>query len=243
MMRGSISFLSVLLSFLALITFGQKKGEALSAAVMMEKVEKGFEGIKDFEVSIEATVDMERVRVPKMTGTLYFKRPDKIHFASANFMLLPREGIVVNPSVLRERYQPSLAGEEEIDGKKLFKLQLVAKTENIRPRQMQLWIDPARWTIARMETVPYQGRILRLTFDYELQGGKYWLPRTLSASFDVAVRDTSRQIELDVAAQPQFEQMRRPPRSGSITVTYSNYKVNTGLSDSIFERQQDPVKQ
>jgi hypothetical protein len=59
----------------------------------------------------------------------------------------------------------------------------------------------------------------------------------------VAVRDTSRQIELDVAPQPQFEQMRRPPRSGSITVTYSNYKVNTGLSDSIFERQQDPVKQ
>jgi len=242
-MRGSILLLTVLLSFLALTTYGQKKRGPPSAAEMMENVERGSEGIEDFEVTIEAAVSMERMRVPKMTGTLYFKKPDKIHFTSTNFIMVPREGIVVNPTLLRERYQPTLVGQEESDGKKLYQLQLAAKMEKVRPRQMSLWIDPSDWTIAKMETVPYQGRILRLTFDYELQEGKYRLPRTLHASFDVAARDTSRQFELDVAPPPQFEQMQRPPRSGSITVTYSNYKVNRGLSDEIFERRERPIKE
>ncbi len=242
-MRESILFLTAFLSFLALPACGQQKGEAPSAPAMMKNVEKGFEGIEDFEVTIEATVDMERMRIPKMTGTLYFKKPDKIHFVSANFMMVPREGIVVNPSLLRERYQPALVGEEEADGKKLYKLELAAKAEKVRPRQMELWIDPSNWTIVKMETIPYQGRILRLTFEYELQEGKYWLVRTLRASFDVAARDTSQQSELGVAPPPQFEQMRRPPRSGSITVTYSNYKLNVGLSDEIFERREGPVKE
>lgn len=242
-MRESILFLAVLLFFLVPPACAQREGEVPSAVAVMENVEKGFEGVKDFQVTINAAIDMERVRVPKMTGTLYFKRPDKIHFVSANFMMVPREGIVVNPSLLRERYQPALVGEEEVDGKKLYKLELTARTEKIRPREMQLWIDPSNWTIAKMESVPYQGRILRLTFDYALEGGEFWLPRTLDASFDVASRDTSGQSEGDEDQRPEFGRMRRPPRSGRITVTYSDYKVNVGLSDELFERQGGSVKE
>jgi outer membrane lipoprotein-sorting protein len=243
MMRESIFCLAALLSFLAAPACGQKKAEMPSAVTVMENVEKGFEGVQDFQVTIDAAIDMERVRVPKMTGTLYFKRPDKIHFASANFIMVPREGIVMNPSLLRERYQPVLVGEEEVEGKKLYKLQLTARTEKIRPREIQLWIDPSSWTIAKMETVPYQGRILRFTFDYELQEGKFWLPRTLQASFDVLARDTSGQSESEVEPPQGLERMRRPPRSGRITVTYSDYKVNVGLPDELFERQGGPVKE
>jgi len=243
MMSRSMLSLAASLALLSLTALGQKKGEVLAAAAMMENVERGFEGIRDFEVTIEATIDMERMRVPKMTGTLYFKKPDKIRFASTNFIMVPREGIVVNPSILRERYQPALAGEEENGGKKLYKLQLTAKAEKIRPRLMTLWIDPSNWTIVKMETVPYQGRILRSSFEYELQEGKYWLPRRLLTSFDVAARDTTRQFELEVEPPPQFEQMRRPPRSGTITVLYSSYKVNVGLSDEIFERREGTVKE
>lgn len=214
-----------------------------SASDILRNAERTTEGIHDFEVTIEAAVNMERVRVPKMNATMYFKKPDKVHFTSSSFVMVPREGIVVNPSLLRERYNAFVLGEESVEGRKLFKLQLAAKEAKTRLRQMLLWVDPSNWTIVKMESVPYQGRVLRLAFTYALEAGTYWLPRTLEASFEVAARDTSKRTELDMPEAPQWNEMQRPLRSGSITVTYSNYRVNVGLSDEIFERRDSPVKE
>jgi outer membrane lipoprotein-sorting protein len=231
---GVVLYLAVGVRGLAQVPSGSK---------ILQNVERTTEDIQDFTVTIEANVNMERVRVPKMAATLYFKKPDKIHFTSQNFVMVPREGIVVNPSLLRERYNPVVLGEDTIEGKKLHKLQLTAKDPKARSRQMLLWIEPSNWTIARMETIPYQGRFLRLAFTYGLEQGKYWLPQTLHATFENVLRDSTKRTELDMPESPQWNEMQRPLRSGSITVTYSNYKVNVGLSDEIFERRDRPVKE
>lgn len=217
---------------------GRCQAQAPKALEMLKNVEKGFEGVQDFIATIEAEVDMERVRVPKMNATMYFKKPDKVHFSSSSFAMLPREGIALNPSLLRARYEPTLLGEDTVDGKRLFKMQLTGKEQNVRARQLMLWIDPNAWTIVRMESVPYQGRVLRLAFAYALQAGSYWLPQTLKASFELAGRDTlQRQLDLDMQAPPQLDEMRRPIRSGTITVKYLDYKINVGLADDVFEKR------
>ncbi len=237
----------VVTGFLAVILFvpvqAQKKAPDVSAASMMLNVEKGFEKIRDFVATIEAEVDMERVRVPKMSATMYYKKPDKVHFSSANFAMLPREGIALNPTLLRERYEPKVLGHETLDGRDVHKLQLTAKEAKIRPAQLTLWIDPASWTISRMETLPYQGRVLRLQFTYASQAGGVLLPSTMKATFELATRDSSvRSLNLDMQAPPQFDEAPRPSRSGSITVKYLEYKVNVGLSDDIFEKRDEAPK-
>ena len=155
----------------------------------------------DFVATIEANVDMERLRVPKMKATLYFKKPDKVHFDAPGFAMLPREGVVLNPATLKARYNATVAGEESADGKKLVKLQLTGKDQNVRPRQLYVWIDQSVWTIAKMESVPYQGRILRLEFTYATQPGGYVLPQTLKASFESTTRDTTQHpLDIDMPA-------------------------------------------
>ena len=243
-MHRIYSVFVVLLSWLFVSSaLAQTNARESSALAVLQNVGRGFEGVQDFVVTIEANVDMERLRVPKMTATMYFKKPDKVHFTSANFVMLPREGIVLNPAVLLERYNPAMAGDEIFEGKKLTKLELKAKEPKVRPSKLQLWVDASTWTISRLETVPYQGRVLRLAFTYALQAGSHWLPQTMKASFEVMARDTlQRQFDLDMPA-PQFEEMRqRPSRSGSITVKYLDYKVNVGLSDEIFQRREDAPK-
>jgi|GEM_PF-484996 outer membrane lipoprotein-sorting protein len=219
----------------------QKESEA-SANVMMQNVAKGFAAVQDFTVSLSADVDMERVRVPKMTATLYYKKPDKVHVESPNFAMLPREGIVLNPSILSERYRPTLKGKEEIEGRELYRIALTAREARIRPAQLTIWIDRSNWTIARMESAPYQGRSLKLSMTHELHEGSMWLPRTLVASFESAVRDTTPTLDLNVQGIPEPDQPRRPPRSGKITVQYTGYKINTGLSDDLFEKKEPAVR-
>ena len=88
-----------------------------------------------------------------------------------------------------------------------------------------------------METIPYEGRTLSMIFTYECQQEKYWLPSKLVVSFasesDKAEKDSSLSID------NQFEGFQRSaPRSGKVTVVYSNYKINIGLSDEIFEKKE-----
>lgn len=217
--------------------------QAPKASDILRNVERVTEGVHDFVATIEVEVDMERVRVPKMSATMYYKKPDKIHFSSTNFAMLPREGIALNPSLLKERYVPKILGDEMLDGKNVHKLELTAKEAKIRPGQLILWIDPTTWTISRMETVPYQGRALRLLFTYASQAGGFLLPKTMKATFEIAVRDSSeKQLNLDMQAPPQFDEAPRPSRSGSITVKYLEYKLNVGLSDDIFEKRDEAPK-
>ena len=244
-MRWSTAILMVLLFCCAMpMASGQKKTQESAGSVILQNVGKGSEGIQDFVANIEAKVDMDRLRVPKMIATLYFKKPDKVHFDAPGFAMLPREGVVLNAGTLRSRYDATVIGEEAVDGKKLTKLQLTGKAQNIRPRSLLVWIDQTVWTIAKMESVPYQGRILRLEFTYATQSGGYVLPQTLKASFEATARDsTQRPLDIEMPNAPQLNELnQRVPRSGSITVKYLEYKINVGLSDEIFEKKENPPK-
>lgn len=221
------------------VTFAQKTFKTPPAEEMISNVAKGFGGVKDFVVDINAEIKMERMQIPKMAATMYFKKPDKIHFDSQSFLLVPREGIALNPTLLQERYSASLVGYDTIDSKSLYKLLLAAKEETTRLRQLYVWIDPSHWTISKIETIPYEGRTLSLLFSYELQQGKYWLPSTLVAAFGTVtgIEKSNR----DIVPQPaqQFEELQRAaPRSGMITIVYSHYRLNVGLDDALFEKKE-----
>jgi outer membrane lipoprotein-sorting protein len=245
MMRWMNAVLVVLLVCLAISpATGQKKSQVSAGSIVLQNIAKGSEGIQDYVATIEAKVEMDRLRVPKMSATLYFKKPDKVHFDAPGFAMLPREGVVLNAATLISRYNAEIVGDESIDGKKLQKLQLTAKEENIRPKQLFVWVDPAVWTIVKIESAPYQGRILKLEFTYETQQGGFVLPKTLKATFDSVVRDTTqRPLDLDMSNAPQLGELnQRATRSGSITVKYLEYKINVGLSDEVFEKKETPPK-
>jgi outer membrane lipoprotein-sorting protein len=244
MHRSQIVLIVLLVCYGLPMASGQKKSQESAGSVILQNVARGNEGIQDFVATIEAKVDMERLRVPKMNATLYFKKPDKVHFDSPGFAMLPREGVVLNVGALRTRYNATIVEEESVDGKKLLKMQLTGKDQVVRPRQLFVWVDQTVWTIAKMESVPYQGRILRLEFTYATQSGGYVLPQTLKASFESSGRDsTQRPLDLDLPNTPQLGDLnQRVPRSGSIFVKYLDYKINTGLSDDIFEKKENSPK-
>ncbi len=231
-----ISFLIFVLIWNA--SFSQKASVIPTANEILTKVVKEFDGVHDFITTIDAEVMMERVQIPKMNAIMYFKKPDKIHFSSQNFLLVPRDGIALNPAVLWERYDASYVGEDTIQSRKLYKLQLAAKDKKTRLRQLFIWIDPLHWTVAKTETIPYEGRTLSMDFIYERQQGNFWLPSKLVVTFGSTIEEEK--ISRDSTAQPteQFEQMQRSmPRNGSVIILYSNYKVNVGLDDAVFEEK------
>jgi outer membrane lipoprotein-sorting protein len=213
-----------------------------SGAEVLQKVVDGVEGVQDYEVSLEADVHLERVRIPRAKATMYFKKPDKVHFDSPSIAMMPREGIAFNSAAVLEQYTAEMVGGDTVQGKKAFKLQLAAKAPTARLRQLFIWINPENWTISRLQTIPHEGRILTMDFSYGFQDGKYWMPVSLTASFGILDEGGMKKPQVDSSSSPEtpLDQMQmRAPRSGSISITYSDYKINIGLSDEIFKPTQN----
>ncbi|MEK9138626.1 MAG: hypothetical protein AAB393_16000, partial [Bacteroidota bacterium] len=64
-----------------------------SGEEILKKVDVSFSGVQDYSVVLDITADMERMTIPPMQVHMYYKQPDKFHFESENFAILPREGL------------------------------------------------------------------------------------------------------------------------------------------------------
>jgi len=225
------------LGLCALFFLCSASARQISGSEILENVERNLAGVRDFVVNLEIDVNMDRLRMPRMKAAMYFKQPDKFHFDASDFAMIPREGIFLNARFLRDRYDIVLSGQETVAGKSIYKLQLAAKEISARIRQMHVFVDASNWTIARMEMAPVPGRVATFEFTYSHQQEAHWLPAQLVASFSTVERDSTVALpELAQEMTPRYNEMRRALRSGSITVAYTNYRINTNLPDDLFSR-------
>jgi outer membrane lipoprotein-sorting protein len=195
---------------------------------ILRNVEARLAAVHDYTVTLEVVADIERLNVPPMHATMYFKQPDKVHLDAEGFALLPREGLQQNVGKLLARYTVARVEGDSIDGIPVRKLTLEAKSGRDFPRSLTVYVNPQRWTMERIVTSGAADRVATVSFSY-VQVEGVWLPGAMTAAFELAPADST---GMDLPAAPFRPQQK--PRNGTVTVRYSNYRLNTGLSDDIF---------
>ena len=209
--------------------------QSISAAEILQKMKQQFDPVKDYTVTLNATVNMERMQIPEMIVTLYFKQPDKIHIESKNFAMVPKEAIALNPTQLIDKFDATIAGKEEKDNTTIYKLRLISKPEKGKPvRESYVWVDGSRWVVTHFESTPSDVRKISVDLEYVVLDGKYILPSKIAAKMDA-------QQPPDSSAEKMYSPQRMP-RKGNVTILYSDYRVNTGLSDEIFDKKKEGKK-
>jgi len=204
-----------------------------SGEEILKKVEANFPGVQDYTADLDITADIERMNVPPMHVRMYYKQPDKFQFDSEGFALLPRDGVAFNASKLLSRFSIEEVGEESSQGGKEFKLTLRAKGERAKTTRLQVFVDADNWKPTRILSSMFDGRSMNAVFRYEKQDG-YLMPSLLTVQFTSPPADTSDQAAgTDMVPLPRSQM----PRSGKVTIRYSSYKINTGLSDDIFNKK------
>lgn len=204
--------------------------QEVTAEKILQNVKANFDAVKDYTVQLTGTVNMERLKVPKMSVRLFFKQPNKFKTESKGTSFIPRNILDINPSDLLNKFDGSLMGTETADGKTLYKIRLITKPEKGKQvRESFIWVDKSNWTITRLEAFPTEGRKIEVTIESTTIDGKYVLPSRISARFDF-------EKNIDSLAERVYSP-NRVPRKGSAELIYSDYQVNTGLSDEFFERK------
>jgi hypothetical protein len=103
------------------------------------------------------------------------------------------------------------------------------------------WIDQKRDLIIKVESSrkPYGTFIIDLT--YELYEEKYNLPSYLEFTFTIDPSMIRRHRDMGGLEQNDESDKENKPetKTGKVYITYSNYKINRGLPDELFEEKKN----
>jgi hypothetical protein len=194
-----------------------------------------YSGLKDYTADVSVHFDIETFKAPDMQAKLYYKTPDKMKMESKRVFFFPKEGGYFNPSLFRkEDFEIKLLEHLTYAGGKAVKLRLTPKKTKTDNQYFVLTIDTEHNLIREMNVLQFGGREIKAVIAY--------------GNFDSFELPTRIELRLDIPSmEPNemrgFEQFGQGEKrmSGKIDITYSNYRVNSGLSDNIF-RETAPLK-
>ncbi len=196
----------------------------------LDEVEKKYSGLKDYTVGVKVHFDVEALKAPDMQARLYFKAPDKMTLDSKRIFFFPKEGGFFNPfQFSRRNFDVIFLEYLTYDGRKAVKVRLIPVDIRASNKGFVMIIDIERNLIREIKASPAEGREIIAVIEYGTFDG-----------FDLPVHV---ELQLDMpSAEPngakEFQLGQGGKRiHGKVEITYSNYKVNSGLSDEIFKEK------
>jgi len=199
------------------------------ASRYVEVLEKKYAGLKDYVVEVRVHFDIETFKAPDIKARLFYKAPDKVKVESKQVLFFPREGGYFNPSLFkREKFTPVLLERLMHQGRQAVRLRLIPKEVKKNGHDTALTIDTEQMLVREADVIQPGGREIKAKIEY----GRF-------SSFDLPTRID---LFLDFpASEPEmFKGFDLSPQGtkrvkGRIELTYSDYRVNTGLSDEFFK--------
>jgi hypothetical protein len=199
------------------------------ASRYLDPIEKKYAGLNDYIVDVNVHFDIEALKAPDLQAKLYYKAPDKMKVESKRIFFFPQEGGYFNPSLFKKKdFDIRLVERLIYDGRKAVRLKLTPIDTDTFNKGFVLTIDTDRSLIREIKMSPSEGREVKATLDYG-RFDNFELPARIDLQLDMPSDEPS--------GMKEFTQFGQKPKriTGKVEITYSNYRINVGLSDEIFK--------
>jgi len=205
----------------AVVVAGLAWGARAHAATPMELVQQALRvqaQVRDYTANVTVTVSAPNVQVPARTVKVYYKAPDKLRVDSEGLVILPRDALLMGNLAkhLEGNMQASLVGTGTLSGRPVACIKLTPLDAGPGSGRLLCWIDTQYYLLLKSEVWNATSSAMTITFSYTRVQSAYWMPRTITCVFAARLLDSSGE-------------------QAQASISFANYQVNTGLSDSIFE--------
>lgn len=226
-------FISVLI--LIAVSYSQEK----NPEAILEKVKLEFEKVEDYQVDVKIKIDVDFLKMPDREATIYYKKPDKFHIDSENFAMLPKSGLNFSPlGFLNYKYTAFYERTDTINGTITSVVKVIPLEGSADVILSTFWIDTTRNLILKVEASRKPQGTYFIDLQYLKTGEGFWLPSSLVFSFTVDRSLIPKRFN-DTGDSKSKEKSKdsEKPETGKVYLYYSNYKVNTGLTDEFFDNK------
>ena len=204
---------------------------------IMNKVQEKYDGIEDYSTTMKVEVDIPNFRIPQKEIKIYYKKPDKLSMKTSGFAILPRWGVLPLPSdFLKEGAKLEYNCRERIDEVSYHVVDVISVEKKQPDVDISIWVNSKRWTIDKVVSSNRAGKF-EMKFSY-VKIDNFWLPDTtiIEINFAKGIPEMHRP-----SMRGSFERdlrdniIKEGNINGRVVVAFSNFLVNIGLDDTLFE--------
>jgi outer membrane lipoprotein-sorting protein len=213
-------------------------GQQSTPEELFHKIRAKLDVVKDYVADVKMKIDVSYMRVPMLRGKLYFKAPDKLKLErNGGISILPKKSISLTANSLIPNGNATVidAGYDTVQNRRTHVIKIVPDDDGNEIVLTRVWVDEERMLALRTETTTRDNGTVKM----ELEFNKYInlsLPDRITFYLDVKDYKLPKGVTMDYdnGDSPLKKAGNGKPKKGKIQITYLDYKVNTGLPDSIF---------
>lgn len=198
---------------------------------ILDQIKEKYTGVEDYQAKVHIHVDIDFLKMPDKRAKVFYKKPDKFRLKSTGFAMLPKKGVNFVPAdFIQGRYTAISLG--NTDGIELIKV--IPLEDDSEFVLSTLWVDINKMRINSVEANTKKAGSYRIDIRYN--NLPFDLPEQIIVTFDI------KDFELPISLTGEFlkkeiKKAKEGDTKGSVTITYSDYQINQGIEDKIFEQR------
>ena len=220
---------------------------------VLDSLEQTYNRIEDYYARIDVSIKTPMLRMPRKRVDFWFKQPNLTKVETKGFAAIPKSGMISSPIDLFDNLSNiAVIGAEYYDDKQLWILQgellpdslmfkNMNKIEDANKLTMKMWVDLNNWTLIRSETFMDTFKIVEISSIYKSFPDNINLPIETKLLFNYRSDMMPQMGGFHGPNSPiakSNEQDSTKVISGSIIMKYSKYKINQGIGDAFFEKEE-----
>ncbi len=230
-MKKAILFGLLLAAFGA---FGQEPEKVI------DKINAKLATVKDYTVNAHIDADIPMIKIMPSKAKIYFKQKDKVKIESKGITILPKQGFTELNTFLsdKSKYTAIFGDSLKIRDVDTRLINIIPNSSSGEIVLAKIWVDQKNAVIMRSQVTTQTNGTVKTDFKYGSQLS-YGLPSELKFEIDVKKFKMPKSVAADInkTSTDKKKTKSKPRTKGNITITLSDYDVNSGLSDSIFKEK------
>jgi hypothetical protein len=200
---------------------------------LLERIKARHQLVRDFKADVAIDVDVDFLRLPIKTAQVFYQQPDRWHFKAEGFLMLPRQGVQFSvASYLEEPFSSFYVTTTMIDQRLVDVIKIVPLAPDTDLLLATLWIDRAKTLLRRAEAHTRSAGGYQVDFVYG--DVPFGLPVQTTISFEI----NRTQLPLKFLGQFEIDPTKIDDKAkGTITLTYSHFRVNEGIDEDVFQEK------
>jgi hypothetical protein len=189
---------------------------------------KKYAALKDYSADVLIHYDISALKAPDRRAKVYYKSPDKVKFLAKGIFFFPKQGGYFNPAQFNtDNFEIKIIDHVLWNNRKAVRVQLLPKDITRSNQGFIVTIDVGLHQIEAFETVTAERKRIKAIITYE-NFGQFDLPTHIELQLEDPPAASGETKEL----LPYGQGAKKI--SGKVFITYTNYKINTGLKDEFF---------
>jgi outer membrane lipoprotein-sorting protein len=228
-MKKYFSFLCAMLFMLA--------AQAQDVKDLLKKVKAKYDIVNDYTATGKMKTNVIFIKAPIATVKIYYKKPDKLKIKNeSGISFIPKGTVNVNMNNVLglNNFEAVAAGTEKINGTECKVVKIFPLNDNESITRATLYIDEKELLVMKSVISTQENGTYELVMTYK-NYSTYGLPDKVQLTFNTKDYKLPKGISIDYDNGTNKDNENKiKEKKGKVEITYSNYVINKGVPDSVF---------